>query len=298
VISADIRPLQPAIPGVESVICDVRQQIPLDLLPGSPDMQAGVVYNLAAVHRTPGHEAREYYDTNVSGALNVTEYCRRLGIDRLVFTSSISVYGPGEDAKEESTPPAPESPYGCSKLQAEQIHQNWQAENPAHRLVIARPAAVFGPGERGNFTRLARALRQHRFFYPGRRDTIKACGYVGELVETFGFAIATDRPLFLYNFSYPNAYTIQDICDAFQRVGELPRPVGTLPYAAMRLAARPFELLARIGLETGIHRERIDKLVRSTYIRPGALVDAGYFFQSDLVTGLAAWRDVSQRRFV
>jgi nucleoside-diphosphate-sugar epimerase len=297
VISADIQPLQPAIPGVESVICDVRRQIPLNLLPGSPDMPAGVVYNLAAVHRTPGHEAREYYDTNVSGALNVTDYCRRLGVRRVVFTSSISVYGPGEEAKEEGTLPAPESPYGCSKLQAERIHANWQVEDSSRRLVIVRPAVVFGPGEAGNFTRLAQALRGRRFVYPGRRDTIKSCGYVDELLGTMDFARALDRAIFLYNFCYAQSYTIQDICEAFHEVAGLPLPWGTLPYAAMRLAAQPFEFLAMLGLETGIHRERIDKLVRSTCIRPRALIDAGYGFTTNLKTALLQWRDASGGEF-
>jgi hypothetical protein len=61
----------------------------------------------------------------------------------------------------------------------------------------------------------------------------------------------------------------------------------------MRLAAQPFEFLAMLGLETGIHRERIDKLVRSTCIRPRALIDAGYGFTTNLKTALVQWRDAS-----
>src|SRR5256885_10959409 len=57
------------------------------------------VFNLAAVHRTPGHPDHEYYDTNVAGALNVTAWCESQEIDSLAFTSSISVYGPTEDRK-------------------------------------------------------------------------------------------------------------------------------------------------------------------------------------------------------
>ena len=42
---------------------------------------------------------------------------------------------------------------------------------------------VFGKGENGNFTRLYWAIRGHKFAYPGRKDTIKACIYVKELVR-------------------------------------------------------------------------------------------------------------------
>lgn len=297
VLSADILPLEPAIAGVESVRCDVREPIPLDL-GGVHAGARAVVYNLAAVHRTPGHPAREYYDTNVSGALNVTDYCRQLGVRRLVFTSSISVYGPGEDAKEETTPLAPESPYGCSKLQAERIHANWQAECESHRLVIVRPAVVFGPGENGNFTRLAAALRGRRFVYPGRRDTIKSCGYVDELLSTIEFALGLDRPSYLYNFCYPERTTIEDICHTFQQVAGFGLPWGTMPYGLMRLAAQPFELLQAVGVRTGIHRERIDKLVRSTNVVPRALLGSGYEFRTNLVSALTGWRETCDGRFI
>jgi GlcNAc-P-P-Und epimerase len=215
VVSADIVPLDPPVPGVLSVICDVRRTIPENLVPADLGGRADLVYNLAAIHRTPGHPDREYYDTNVSGALNVTAYCRVTGVQRLFFTSSISIYGPSEGPKDEASPPAPESPYGWSKLQAEEIHKLWQGENTSRRLVIVRPAVVFGPGERGNFTRLANALKRRMFLYPGRRDTIKACGYVDELVSTLEFARSLNRPVFLYNFCYPKPYTLQDICEAF-----------------------------------------------------------------------------------
>jgi nucleoside-diphosphate-sugar epimerase len=297
VVAADIRPLDPPIEGVHGVVCDVRRPIPENLVPSSLGERVSAVYNLAAIHRTPGHPDRDYYDANVWGALTVTAYCRAVGAERVFFTSSISIYGPDEAAKVETSVPNPESPYGCSKLQAEWIHRNWQAEQATRRLVIVRPAVVFGPGERGNFTRLAAALRGRRFLYPGRRDTIKACGHVEELIATLDFAGSLDRPTFLYNFCYPRAYTIADICAAFHRVAGLPLPWGTLPHGPMRLAAQPFEWLARLGIETGIHRERIDKLVRSTHILPQALIDARYGFRTDLDEGLARWNATTAGRF-
>lgn len=283
---ADIRPLQPMIPGVRAVHCDVRTEIPTSLTraPGS-----AVVYNLAAVHRTPGHPDREYYDTNVSGALRVTEFCRRTEIKELIFTSSISVYGPSEEEKTERTRAQPESSYGASKLQAEDIHRLWQSEDPKRRLAIARPAVIFGSGENGNFTRLAQALKRRTFMYPGRKDTIKACGYVKELIRSLEFARTLERQYFLFNFCYPHAYTIEEICDAFHDVAGLPRPIGTVPFAPMWLAAAAVEGLSKAGWRSDINRARIDKLVRSTNIRPVALVEAGYQFSTDLRAAIEDW---------
>ncbi len=85
--------------------------------------------------------------------------------------------------------PEPVSDYGRSKLLAEGIHRQWLAGEAARRLVIARPAVIFGQGEGGNFTRLAKALRKGTFVYPGRKDTIKCCGYVGEIVRSMDHAM-------------------------------------------------------------------------------------------------------------
>ena len=52
---------------------DVRRPIPTDLTPEAPAW----IFNLAAVHREPGHEAIEYFDTNLAGAREVIAMPRR-----------------------------------------------------------------------------------------------------------------------------------------------------------------------------------------------------------------------------
>ena len=143
-----------------------------------------VIFNFAAVHRTPGHEDHEYFETNIRGAENVVAFAEKWNIKKIVFTSSIAPYGAAEELKKETTLPTPNTAYGISKLVAEKIHEKWQNGDAAHRqLTIVRPGVVFGKGENGNFTRLYWAIRGHKFAYPGRKDTIKACIYVKELVR-------------------------------------------------------------------------------------------------------------------
>lgn len=65
----------------------------------------------------------------------------------------------------------------------EKIHTIWQAKKRTNdNLLLFCPGVVFGKGENGNFTRLYWGIRGGKFFYPGRKDTIKACIYVKELV--------------------------------------------------------------------------------------------------------------------
>lgn len=129
-----------------------------------------VIFNFAAVHRTPGHEDHEYFETNIRGAENVVAFAEKWNIKKIVFTSSIAPYGAAEELKKETTLPTPNTAYGISKLVAEKIHEKWQNGDAAHRqLTIVRPGVVFGKGENGNFTRLYWAIRGHKFAYPGKK---------------------------------------------------------------------------------------------------------------------------------
>ncbi len=57
------------------------------------------------------------YSQNVVGTMALLESMQAVGVDRIVFSSSAAVYGtPDVDLVTEDTAPAPESPYGESKL--------------------------------------------------------------------------------------------------------------------------------------------------------------------------------------
>ena len=278
--------------GVDYVIGDVGEELDLGL---ADDVTA--IYNFAAVHRTPGHPPEEYYRTNVLGALNVTRLAEDAGVERILFTSSISVYGPSETLITEADPLAPVSDYGRSKRMAEVIHRQWRSRGADRRLVVVRPGVVFGPGERGNYTFLANALRRRMFFYPGRKDAIKGGGYVDELLDTFAFAMSFDKPELLYNFAFPTPSSTLDIVEAFNAVAGFPMPLGVVPLPFLLAAAFAFESLAVVGIKTPVHRDRVRKLVNSTAVSPRWLLDNGYTFNRDLRTSLSEWRDETAGQF-
>lgn len=280
--------------GTRFVQCDVRQPIPADII-STP----AIVVNLAAVHRTPGHPDHEYFETNVKGAQNITRFCEDTGSNTLWFTSSIAVYGPTEEPKSETSSLEPNSAYGKSKFEAEEIQRTWQLKSAARKLLIVRPAVIFGRGEHANFTKLGKALKKGAFVYPGRKDTIKGCGYVEDLVASLFFMNDQPESSLLYNFCYPRQYTIKEICETFGKVAGYRKPLGTIPLSLMVSAARLFQLLNKLGLKNGIHPARMHKLVKSTNIVPVELVKRGYPYRTDLEDGLRRWlHDIPEGEFI
>jgi nucleoside-diphosphate-sugar epimerase len=203
------------------------------------------------------------------------------------------VYGPSESCLGEDAALLPESAYGASKLIAERIHAAWQEEMPERRrLTMVRPAVVFGHGEAGNFTRLATLLRRGMFVYPGRTDTRKACIYVGELIETLLFADRAPDSSLIYNACYPTPSTIREICDSICGVMGYRRPRLVAPYSALLLAGRVGEAVPLLR-RSGVHRDRVEKLNRSTAVAPDRLCQMGYHWHTDLEGGLDDWRSQS-----
>lgn len=93
----------------------------------------------------------------------------------------------------------------------------WQVGGEDRQLTIVRPGVVFGWGENGNFTRLYWGIRGGKFAYPGRKDTIKACIYVKELVKFMLYRVEHhEYGAELYNCCYEPAYTIEHIVEAMK----------------------------------------------------------------------------------
>jgi nucleoside-diphosphate-sugar epimerase len=290
VTCVDINSPRFKVDGVDYVTADVRREIPKDLFDPVPSD----IFNLAAVHVTPGHADWEYFNTNVMGAVQVCRFANAIGSNSIVFTSSISVYGPSEHPLDEDAEPAPTSAYGRSKLAAEGIHKLWQVQHPEQRrLTVVRPAVIYGLTERGNFTRLSRLLSRGAFIYPGRRDTIKSCGYVKDLVESLIFMSSQNAGALTYNFCYGERYTISEICNAFCEVAGYKSPRITCPIWFMNMAALPFEVLQKVGINTGVNRARVQKLWLSTNIIPKRLLEHGFVFGHKLDTSLRDWKHES-----
>lgn len=274
--------------GVEYIRLDVRKPIEFDFTPTEND----IIFNLAAVHRTPGHPDHEYFETNIRGAENVTAFAEKYNIHKILFTSSIAPYGAAEELKTEETLPTPNTPYGISKLVAEKIHEKWQKANKDKReLTIVRPGIVYGKGEHGNMTRLYKGQKKHYFFYAGRKDTIKACIYVKELVRFFQYRMVDNDfiGIEIFNCTFEPAYTIQQICETMQKAIEMKRHIMLIPSWILMPAAYIFGPIG--GKKVGIHPARVKKLMVSTNICGKKLSESDYQFHYSFEDTFKDWFD-------
>ena len=234
VFLADLRPPATGVPeGVEFITCDVRQPLAAQLPVGVPDW----LFNFAAVHREPGHAAHEYFDTNVAGARNATNYATATGCRNLLFTSSIAVYGPTTGPTSETSPLYPATPYGISKLCAELIQEGWQQTGPNRRLLVCRPGVIYGPGDPGNILRMIRAVKRGYFLFPGGRTLRKSYGYIEGLLDSFEFVMAGAAPQLIYNYVERETETLGQLVELIQTHFGKRIPTLTVPLPLLQVVA-------------------------------------------------------------
>jgi UDP-glucose 4-epimerase len=80
-----------------------------------------------------------YYDNNVAGTLVLLDAMRRHGVNRIVFSSSATVYGMAEKMPlAEDAPTGPINAYGRSKLMVEQMLADFVASEPSQHAMLLR----------------------------------------------------------------------------------------------------------------------------------------------------------------
>ncbi|MDD4978162.1 MAG: SDR family oxidoreductase [Gallionella sp.] len=126
----------------------------------------------------------EFRKVNLHGTENLARQAASAGVKRLVYVSSIKVNGEGteESPYSESDAADPQDPYGISK---------WEAEQALHRIsqetglevVIVRPPLVYGPGVKGNFISLFKAIDKGLPLPLAGARNARSLVYVGNLVD-------------------------------------------------------------------------------------------------------------------
>lgn len=178
------------------IYLDIEAKDSLDQLAG-----ASSIINLAAVHRDDIRPLSRYDDVNVQGAVNVCNAARKHGINKIIFTSSVAIYGFASADTDESGDANYFNDYGRTKYLAEGVYKEWQVEDPDNRtLVIVRPTVIFGEGNRGNVYNLLRQIVSHRFVMFGNGKNKKSMAYVENVAAFLEYSLSFKPGLHIYNY--------------------------------------------------------------------------------------------------
>ncbi|MGB0638354.1 MAG: NAD-dependent epimerase/dehydratase family protein [Myxococcota bacterium] len=181
--------------------------------------QAENVFHLAGALRGVGGETPD--QINRLGTVNL---CERLvkhpGVKRVIYTSSCAIYGDRSGQwLDEEMPPYPNTRYGRSKQQAEDVLLQMANQNKIDVRVV-RLAAVYGPG----FPFMLESLiRSGNAWLPGEGRNFVPTIHIDDAIEGLMKIRDTESTHQIYNLADPEPVTLSEF------YGTIARTIGSSP---------------------------------------------------------------------
>jgi len=228
------------------------------------------VFHLAAqagVRKSWGRDFGVYTSNNVDATQILLEACIGLALERVVYSSSSSVYGDNVPLPmREDALPQPVSPYGVTKLAAEQLCYLYFV-NEGVPTVSLRYFTVYGPRQRPDmgFHKFLRAtLLDQPITVYGDGEQTRDFTFVHDAVAANVAAAIRGIPGRVYNIGGGSRVSINEVLHMIARVsGRRPKTIvdpaqkGDMrhTYADTSLAHADLGFAPRIGLEEGLAAE-------------------------------------------
>ena len=210
-----------------TTIGDVREQDQMDKELAGADC----VVLLAAQHRDDVSPISLYYDTNVEGMKVTLKAMEKNGIKRIIFFSSVAVYGLNKNNPNEEHAADPFNHYGKSKWQAEQVLQEWYKNHPDWNINIVRPTVIFGERNRGNVYNLLKQIASGKFLMVGSGNNKKSMAYVGNVVAFVKYMIENVTTGYnVYNYIDKPDFTMNELVSHVEKVLNKRIPATHFPY--------------------------------------------------------------------
>ena len=228
------------------------------------------VFHLAAqagVRKSWGRNFLVYTENNLEATQVLLEACTRHSLDRFVYASSSSVYGDSVAMPmTETSLPQPISPYGVSKLAAEQLCHLYHV-NYGVPTVSLRYFTVYGPRQRPDmgFHKFLRAvIRGEPITVYGDGEQTRDFTFVADAVSATAKAAVQGVPGRVYNIGGGSRVSVNQVLEMIGRVSGRRVVVSVDPaqkgdmrhtFADTRLARGELGFEPAVGLERGLAAE-------------------------------------------
>ncbi len=252
---------------------DVREPLALNF-----SLEPTVFINLAAEHRDDVRPLSLYHEVNVDGARNVCDLARAKNVNKIIFTSSVAIYGFAPLGTNESGIIAPFNDYGRTKWEAEQVYKQWQSEDTKNRtLVIVRPTVVFGERNRGNVFNLLRQIASGNFLMVGDGLNRKSMAYVENVAALLEYSLDFKPGIHIYNYiDKPDCTMNVLVAHVNKLLGRSSEIKFRLPFSLGLLIGSSFDLVAKItGKKFPISAIRVKKFCANS-VYESAIESTGF----------------------
>jgi len=198
--------------SIEGVNCSIADITNLESLKSSLKDFDTVIHLAALIYPKESIEIpSKYFKVNTEGTFNILEACRLNNIKNLVFASTMMVYEDGLKRIDESSPTNPSTPYGATKLAAENLIKNY-GKTYGIKYNILRFTNLYGPGGKGVIQIfINRAKNNQDLAIYGSGEQKKDFVYIDDVIDSYKKALNTKNEVF--NIAFGKNHSINDIAE-------------------------------------------------------------------------------------
>ena len=276
---------------LDKVLTDEKDYLDItkpQTIKGNIDQPDSIIL-LAAEHRDDVSPITKYYDTNVQGTQNVLDEMDRVGCKKLIFTSSVAVYGLNKVNPDEKHPVDPFNHYGKSKWEAERVIKAWYDRDPNGKSVtIIRPTVIFGEKNRGNVYNLLKQIASGKFLMIGKGQNRKSMAYVGNVVAFIKHRLElAEEGYHVFNYIDKPDLTMTSLLGVIEKSLNKKIPSVRIPIWLGYLGGFGFDVLAFVTRKKlAISSVRVKKFVATTQFDATKVHSSGFQAPFTLEEGL------------
>ena len=224
-----------------------------------PEVDA-IIHLAGMAHDVSGTaDDSKYFDINVGLTEKIFEYYLKSSAMKFIFFSSVKASADTvvDEYLTEESPANPKTPYGRSKLEAEEYIRSKQLPK-GKRVYILRPAMIHGPGNKGNLNLLYSILRTGIPYPLGAFHNERSFTSIHNLLFLLEKLLGLDIETGIYNVCDDESLSTSDIAQLInQSLGKSNR-IWNIPKAVIIV-------LARIGdlIHLPLNSDRLRKMTES-----------------------------------
>ncbi len=225
-----------------------------------------MIIHCAASKHDFGISKEEYYSNNEYGTEIVMKFAAEEGIKKIIYYSTVSVYGHKAVPCGEDGPLCPDNEYGASKLAGEKVIEKYVAKDRSLEIIFLRPSIIYGPNNFANMYNLISMQNKRIWVTIGDGSHIKSMVSLENLIDMTYWSFGRLKPgIQIYNTLDKPYISVKELMDIIASHEGFYQPACKVPLGFVLLVGKFFDIIAKVlNKDLPINSDRMQKFATST----------------------------------
>jgi nucleoside-diphosphate-sugar epimerase len=256
---------------------DVRKLIDLNKVQ-TKQSQIDLIIHCAAAKHDFGVSEAEYYSHNETGTQVVLDFANQQNINKIIYFSTVAVFGHPAKRTDEDGVYAPDHPYGASKLAGELLCLEWQKANPLAELIVLRPTVIYGACNYANMYKMLDMMHRRPYLTIGDGNYIKSIVSRANIIDMTIFSLSKLAiGVKIYNCVDKPYITVNKLMQIIAQNPSFRIPALQIPVSMAILIGKCFDLPAKLlKIDLPVNSDRMKKFATATDFASEKIRAEGY----------------------